>query len=142
MTGSHSSSLMLKSIRSRRIPATHTTPSIEPNVSTAVCTMRSPPAIVVTVSATATAWPPRALISATTSSAISLLGSFPSMLTPKSFTTTFAPASAHASATARPMPRPAPVIAIVLPSRYANCPALLPVAEGPRTVAKGQFGPL
>ena len=33
MTGSHSSSDMLKSMRSRRMPATHTTPSIRPNVS-------------------------------------------------------------------------------------------------------------
>ena len=39
-TPSHSSSLMLKSIRSRRIPATQTTPSIFPKRSTAVWTMR------------------------------------------------------------------------------------------------------
>jgi len=82
ITGSHSSSPMLNSIRSRRMPATHTTPSMLPKVSTAVCTMRAPPSIVVTVSATATALPPAAVISATTSSATSLLGSVPSMLTP------------------------------------------------------------
>ena len=62
-------------MRSRRIPATQTTPSIPPNVSTAVWTMRRPPSIVVTVSATATAEPPAAVISATTASATSLLGS-------------------------------------------------------------------
>ena len=52
---------MLNSIRSRRIPATQTTPSIRPKVSTAVCTIRSPPSIVVTESATATALPPAGL---------------------------------------------------------------------------------
>ena len=36
MTGSHSSSHMLKSMRSRRMPATHTTPSMRPNVSIAL----------------------------------------------------------------------------------------------------------
>ena len=46
MTASHSSSDMLNSIRSRRIPATATTPSIRPQRSTAVFTIRSPPAIV------------------------------------------------------------------------------------------------
>ena len=82
MTGSHSSSDMLKSIRSRRIPATHTTPSIRPNVSTADCTIDAPPSIVVTELALATARPPAALISSTTESATSLVGSLPSIDTP------------------------------------------------------------
>ena len=77
MTASHSSSAMLKSIRSRRIPATATTPSIRPQCSTAVFTMRSPPPIVLTSSATATASPPAASISLTTASATALVGSSP-----------------------------------------------------------------
>ena len=81
-TASHSSSDMLKNMRSRRLPATQTTPSILPNESMAVWTMRSPPSMVVTVSATATASPPAARISATTSSATSLLGSSPAIETP------------------------------------------------------------
>jgi hypothetical protein len=82
MTGSHSSSDMLNSIRSRRIPAGHTTPSILPNCSTAVATMRSPPAMSATESATATAVPPPSAISSTTASATSLVGSDPSGATP------------------------------------------------------------
>ena len=74
-TGSHSSSDMLNSIRSRRIPATHTTPSIRPYCASAVSTIRWPPAIVEMSSATATASPPAASISLTTASAISLVGS-------------------------------------------------------------------
>ena len=35
ITSSNSSSVMLKIIRSRRMPATHTAPSMEPQVSTA-----------------------------------------------------------------------------------------------------------
>ena len=79
MTGSHSSSDMLKSMRSRRMPATHTTPSMRPKVSTACCTIDAPPSIVVTDCALAAARPPAALISATTSSATSLVGSLPSI---------------------------------------------------------------
>ena len=45
MTVSHSSSDMLKIIRSRRIPALFTTTSIRPNAFTAVSTMLLPPAI-------------------------------------------------------------------------------------------------
>jgi hypothetical protein len=41
MTASHSSSLMLKSMRSRRMPALFTRMSIDPNWSTAVAMMRS-----------------------------------------------------------------------------------------------------
>ena len=74
-TGSHSSSVMLKSIRSRRIPATHTTPSSRPYRASAVSTMRCPPAMVEMSSATATASPPAASISLTTASATSLVGS-------------------------------------------------------------------
>src|SRR5450631_4100557 len=77
--------------------------------------MRAPPSMVVTLSATAVADPPAAVISATTALAMSLLGSWPSMLTPKSLTMTLAPAAALARAT---------VTAMVLPSRY---PTLTPL---------------
>ncbi len=73
---------MLNSMRSRRMPATHTTPSMRPNDSTAWFTIDAPPAIVVTDCALAAAFPPAAWISATTSSATSLVGSLPSTLTP------------------------------------------------------------
>ena len=115
MTASHSSSDMLKSIRSRRMPATATTPSIRPQRSTPVPMIRSPPSMVVTFSATATASPPAASISLTTASATSLVGSSPARPTPMSATTTLAPSAAAASATARPMPPPAPVMATTLP---------------------------
>ena len=66
MTGSHSSSDMLKSMRSRRMPATQTTPSMRPNVSIACCTIDAPPSIVVTDCAFAAARPPASTISWTT----------------------------------------------------------------------------
>src|SRR5207248_763547 len=69
MTASHSSSLMLKIIRSRRMPALFTRMSIAPNSLTAVSTMRSAAAKSATLSALATARPPRARIASTTSSA-------------------------------------------------------------------------
>ena len=50
MTPSHSSSVMLKIIRSRRIPALLTTMSTRPNVSTAVLMIDCPPAIEATES--------------------------------------------------------------------------------------------
>lgn len=81
-TGSHSSSDMLNSIRSRRMPATQTTPSMRPYRASAVSTRRWPPAMVEMSSAKATASPPRAVISFTTASAISLVGSAPSIPTP------------------------------------------------------------
>ena len=117
ITASHSSSDMLKSMRSRRIPATATTPSMRPHVSTAVAMRRSPDSILEMSSATAMASPPAFVISATTASATSLLGSSPAMPTPKSATSTVAPSAAAASATARPMPPPPPVTATTLPSR-------------------------
>jgi len=50
MTASHSSSVMLKIIRSRRIPALLTTMSMRPKVSTAVLMIDWPPAIEATES--------------------------------------------------------------------------------------------
>ena len=43
ITSSHSCSVMLKTMRSRRIPAQQTTMSSRPKLSMAVCTIRSPP---------------------------------------------------------------------------------------------------
>jgi hypothetical protein len=73
---------MLKSIRSRRIPATATTPSMRPYLSTAVEIKRSPASILEMSSATARASPPASVISATTASATSLFGSSPANPTP------------------------------------------------------------
>ena len=56
--------------------------SIRPHLSIADWTIRLPPSIVATVSATAIAVPPAAVISATTSLAGSLDGSEPSPETP------------------------------------------------------------
>ena len=82
MTESHSSSLMLKIIRSFRMPAQQTTMCRSPNVFSAVSIIPCPPAIVATLSAFATAWPPFFSISLTTASARSLDGSRPSTVTP------------------------------------------------------------
>jgi len=137
ITASHSSSDMLKSIRSRRMPATATTPSMRPQVSTAVATSRSPDSILEMSSATATASPPLLVISATTASATSLLGSSPAMPTPKSATRTLAPSAAAASATARPIPPPPPVTATILPSRNPAIDSTLLISRGPTCRAGG-----
>jgi hypothetical protein len=50
ITPSHSSSVMLKIIRSRRMPALLTTMSTAPKLSSAVWTMRRPPSMVATES--------------------------------------------------------------------------------------------
>src|SRR5207244_100683 len=57
-TESHSSSVMLKIIRSFRIPAQQTTMWRSPNVFSAASTIACPPAMVATLSAFATARPP------------------------------------------------------------------------------------
>src|SRR6266550_5580578 len=116
MTASHSSSVMLKIMRSRRMPALFTRMSIAPNSLTAVSTMRSAAGKSATLSALATALPPRARIASTTSSATRREAPRPSTSAPRSFTTTAAPSAASSSAIARPMPRPAPVTTAALPS--------------------------
>ena len=82
ITSSHSSGDMLKSMRSRRMPATQTTPSILPHDSTAVSTIFCPTSVSETSPATAMASLPSASISLTTRSATSLVGSSPAMPTP------------------------------------------------------------
>ena len=58
MTASQSSSLMLTSMRSRRMPALFTSASRRPNASIAACTRRSAPSQSATSSPLATASPP------------------------------------------------------------------------------------
>src|ERR1700751_2017875 len=69
-----------------------------------------------TVSKFAIAVPPRFLISSTPSSAGVALEPEPSAAPPGSLTTTFAPSAAQSSAISLPMPRPAPVTTMDLPS--------------------------
>src|SRR5262249_7875352 len=116
MTASHSSSVMLKIIRSRRIPAQQTSTCRSPNSRSASSMSALPPAIVATLSGLGTALPPALRISSMTSLAGPLDGSRPSTPTPESFTTTLAPARARSSDTARPMPVPPPVTTATLPS--------------------------
>src|SRR5262245_53244120 len=114
-TASQSSSLRLKIIRSRRIPALLTRISTRPNSLIAVLMMFSAAAKSATLSALATARPPLAAMAATTSSAGVVDWPVPSTAPPRSFTTTAAPSSASSSAMPRPMPRPAPVTTATLP---------------------------
>src|SRR4051794_5663200 len=117
MTASHSSSVMLVSMRSRRMPALLIRTSRPPKLSMAVFTKRSAPSHVEMSSPLATASPPIALISFTTSSAGPVVGvPDPSISPPRSLTTTLAPCSASISACSRPMPRPAPVTMHTRPS--------------------------
>src|SRR5262245_15606656 len=71
----------------------------------------------------ATASPPSALISATTSFAAWLEPPLPSTAPPRSFTTTRAPRRASSSAWALPSPPPAPVTIATLPSKRMDMPS-------------------
>ena len=82
MTASHSSSLMLKIIRSRKMPAQVTRASSCPKRSSAVPMMRRAPSQSATESVLATASPPVRSISFTTSKAGPVDGAVPSTLTP------------------------------------------------------------
>ncbi len=111
MTVSHSSSDMLKIIRSRSTPALLIRMSRLPYVSIASCTI----AFDCSQSATSPAWamasPPAALISSTTASA-----GFADPDGAKSLTTTFTPCRPSSSACERPRPAPAPVTTATFPS--------------------------
>src|SRR5579875_183992 len=117
MTASHSSSDMLKIMRSRRMPALLTTTSRRPKASIAVSTTRREPSQSETSSALATASPSIWRISAATSSATEPFRSVPSTLEPTSLTTTLAPWRANSMASPRPIPRPAPVTTTTRPSQ-------------------------
>src|SRR3989441_6837585 len=117
ITASQSSSAMLKIIRSRRMPALLTTMLSLPKVSIAHSTIRLAALKSATLSPLAIAWPPRFLISATTSCAgVAVAWPVPSKWAPRSFTTILAPCCAMRSACSRPMPRPEPVMIATLPS--------------------------
>src|SRR3954467_674559 len=116
MTASHSSALIEKIIRSRRMPALLTSTLRPPYVDTARSTSPVAKSQSPMSPATPMASPPAATISAATFSAPS----------PMSLTTTLAPAAARASASARPSPAPAPVTTATAPS------SSLPVNDGCR----------
>ena len=107
---------MLWNDLSRRMPALLMTMSTLPNASTALCTMAAPPSGVATESVFATASPPAAWISSTTSWAAPLSLPVPSTAPPRSFTTMSAPRLAIISACCLPRPPPAPVMIATLPS--------------------------
>src|SRR3954470_6186111 len=107
ITWSHSSSDILKSIRSRVMPALLTTTSSRPKPSTAAASIATAVARSPTSPATMLASPPRERISS----------AVPSAPPGRSLSTTRAPAPASASASARPRPAPARVTIATLPSR-------------------------
>ncbi len=121
MTASHSASVMLVSMRSRRMPALLITTSSPPKVSMACCTSRCEPSQSEMSSPLATASPPMATISATTSWAGPVDLPSPSISPPRSLMTSLAPWSASMSACSRPMPRPAPVM---MQMRSAQMPVM------------------
>src|SRR5215472_6781067 len=107
---------MLKTIRSRRIPATLTSTSSLPNSSMACRIIASAAAWSVTSAVLAAARPPASLISLATWCAGPASWPVPSTSTPRSFTTTAAPSRANSFAIPAPMPRPAPVTTATLSS--------------------------
>ena len=133
-TASHSASDMFTSIRSRRNPALHTSVSKRPHSATACSTIARASSQSDTSPPLATASPPAAAISATTSAAASLGVPEPSRSTPRSFTTTRAPSAAKARAWARPKPRPAPVTITTRPSQH-------PVTRSPPAPARADSEP-
>ncbi|SKV20976.1 Uncharacterised protein [Mycobacteroides abscessus subsp. abscessus] len=98
-----------------------TTASSCPKVSTAWFTRFEAPAHVEMLSVFATALPPAAVISSTTSCAGPASEPEPSLAPPRSLTTTEAPSLAKSRACSRPMPRPAPVMTATRPS---SCPMM------------------
>src|SRR3954451_11675104 len=121
------------------MPALFTTPSSLPKESIAVLTILLAGIASATVSKFATAVPPRFLISSATSSAGAALEPEPSAATPGSLTTTLAPSAAHNSAISRPIPRPAPVTMMDLPSSDFGmvCSLCVPRHSGVRLLAQG-----
>src|SRR5579885_670769 len=118
-TASQSSSFMLKIMRSRRMPALLTTMLSLPKLSIAHSMIRLAALKSVTLSKLATASPPAARISLTTSSAGERDCPVPSKCPPRSLTTTLHPCFAINSASSRPIPRPAPVMTATFPSNSA-----------------------
>src|SRR4051812_48042070 len=98
------------------MPALLTTTSRRPNARTASSISAPAPSHVATSLVLATASPPAARTSSTTSWAGPASEPVPSLAAPTSLTTTFAPSRAKSSACSRPMPRPAPVMTVTRPS--------------------------
>src|ERR1700760_338772 len=119
MTSSHSCSVMLKTIRSRRMPATLTSTSSRPNSSIAVRIRFSAAAWSEMSAPLMTALPPASLIAATVSLGGPLSAPDPSTWAPRSLTTTDAPSLASSLATDWPIPRPAPA---TMPTRPSSRP--------------------
>src|SRR6056297_1487244 len=115
-TSRKSSMLPLLKLLSRRIPALLTRMSIRPHWSMVWATMAFTSSSFATLAPLAIASPPAASISATTARAASLEPPVPSLLLPRSLTTTFAPRFASSIAWQRPRPWPAPVTIATLPS--------------------------
>ena len=126
MTSSHSCSVMLKTIRSRRMPATLTTMLSLPNSSMADSTSFSAAVKSAMSAPLAMAFPPASPISATTSCAGPESCPEPWTDAPRSLTTTAAPSAASSRATDLPIPRPAPVTIATRPFSRAMLTQTLP----------------
>src|SRR5580692_2887389 len=137
MASSHSSTVMLTNIRSRRMPALFTRVSSRPNASRASATSDPAPSQSAASAWLATASPPSPRISSATASATQASDPLPWTSPPVSLTTTRAPWRANSRAWARPSPRPAPVTMTTRPSQ-------IPFMKGPfrrrRAGCSGQPG--
>ena len=116
ITASHSSSVILTSMRSRRIPALFTKTSSFPKVLMAWSIMFFAPSKLLTSSPFTIASPPIAVISSATAWAGDGSDPTPFTVPPRSLTTIFAPALASWRACCRPSPRAAPVTTATRPS--------------------------
>src|SRR5882724_5138692 len=104
--------------------------STRPNAAWAAVMRPAQPSAVVMSFPLASAVPPAAVISATTSSAGPGEAPEPSLAQPRSFTTTVAPRAASRRAYSRPTPRPAPVTTATRPSKRSSLTVLLLLALG------------
>ena len=127
MTASHSSSLVVKSMRSRRKPALFTSTSSPPKVSIASRRVAARPPS--RRCRRCSQWPhrPRPGSRRRLAAPDRHRHRVPSRATPRSLTTTFAPSRANASACSRPIPRPAPVMATTRP--WHNTVGTLPACS-------------
>ena len=128
---SHSSSSMLKIMRSRRMPWAQTSTSSPPNSSMAVWTMRSALSMSATSPTKGTASPPASRISCTMASTLEAsIPKRPSTSKPVSATTTLAPCSPKTRQRLEPMPPAPPVMMQIRPSRCFVVCSLRPTNGG------------
>src|SRR2546423_8867151 len=99
--------------------------STRPKASWAAVMRPAQPSAVVMSLPLASAVPPAAVISATTSSAGPGDAPEPSLAQPRSLTTTVAPREASSRAYSRPTPRPAPVTTATRPSKRSSLTVFL-----------------